>query len=466
MGSISDAGPTARTTLRRVLSVVAATLLIGLVPLVGSATTDTASAQQAGAAAVDNRRASLDLDLVSRTYNASTSNWTIVAEATLDSNRICVPLVFDCIVAEQTAPSNATLTQVDCLSPLWNHLVIFRDHCLKQVLHAGYHQRFRFTYVTNPGVVSGTVDLTAEFGRGVLPYVFQQLATAALTVDLDTALDLATSCPATVDSAQSVACTMVVSYPAAAGPTITGISLTDVPDGTYIQTGGTLSHTGGGSGFSCGGLICSAGSLNPGESASFTFAGSAATTTTGGDGSNRADLAWTGPTAGSVTQTDPIVVVGSGDTVLSVTKSADQTTAAVGSPVSWTVTVTNSGAPNGTPTTATDVVVGDVAPALVQNLTLVFTSGVGSWTCSTVTCTAASMPVGSATFTATGTVSAAATAGAPMVNEVGVTWANDIYGPANPATAGAMVAAQVAAATTTTTTTTIAATPARLAFTG
>ena len=344
MGSNSDAGPTARTTLRRVLSVVAATLLIGLVPLVGSATTDTASAQQAGAAAVDNRRASLDLDLVSRTYNVSTSNWTIVAEATLDSNRICVPLVFDCIVAEQTAPSNATLTQVDCLSPLWNHLVIFRDHCLKQVLHAGYHQRFRFTYVTNPGVVSGTVDLTAEFGRGVLPYVFQQLATAA-HLHPDTALELARHAPPRLDSGQAWPAPWSPATrprpvrrspgsPSPTSPTSTYIAeRRDAVEDTAVRSvRRRMPHR------------CTGGSLDP-RSASFTFAGSAATTTTGGDGSNRADLAWTGPTAGAVTQTDPIVVVGSGDTVLSVTKSADQTTAAVGSPVSWTVTVTNSGRP-------------------------------------------------------------------------------------------------------------------------
>jgi uncharacterized repeat protein (TIGR01451 family) len=446
----------------RAVAALAVVAAVAIVPLVRSSVTEAATVgpakDVASATSVDNRRSDMTLALVSRTFNLSTNNWTIVAEATLNSNRICVPGIFDCIVGERVAPSNASLQSTECLSPLWNHLVVFRDHCLKQVFHAGYDQKFRFTYATTPGVTTGSVTLNAEFGRGVLPYIFQQLATATLNVNLDTALDVTKSCPSTVDSAATVTCTVTVSYPALSGPSLTGVSVTDVPDGTQILASGTLAGSGV---WNCLLLTCTAASLSPGESASFTFTGTAATTPTGGDGSNTANLTWDG--GGSASATDPVVVVGSNDTVLSVNKTADKTTAVPGGPVSWTVTVTNSGAPGGAAISGTDVVLGDIAPTLVPNLSLAFSSGVGTWTCNGTTCSAATMPVGTATFTASGTVASTATVTQTMVNEVGVTWANDIYGPANPATAGASVSAEVASATTSTTP---RSTPARLAFTG
>ena len=156
-------------------------------------------ADQADAVAPDagNRITRFDLALVSRTYNAGDDNWTIVADATLTSNRICLPIAFNCIVGEVSSPSNASLVNLECRSVLWNHLLVFRNHCLKEIFWAGHKQLFRFTWTTDPGVSSGTVQLSAEFGRGFLPVTFQQLAVANLTVDLSQTLEISKSCPDT-----------------------------------------------------------------------------------------------------------------------------------------------------------------------------------------------------------------------------------------------------------------------------
>jgi hypothetical protein len=92
-------------------------------------------------------------------------------------------------------------------------------------------------------------------------------------------------------------------------------------------------------------------------------------------------------------------------------------------------------------------------------MTLDFTSGVGTWACNALVCTTASMPVGSATFTASGTLSAEAVGGTIVLNEVGVTWFNDVFGPAYSEVAGAAVTVQQ----TTTTTTTVAPTTTAVA---
>ncbi len=380
----------------------------------------------------------MTLDLVSRTYNGGANNWTIVAEATLSSNRVCLPIAFNCIVGQLTKPSNASLIQLRCQSPAWNHLLVFRDHCLRQTFFAGHQQEFQFTYTTDPGVGTGSVDLAVEFGRGFLPVEFQQLATATLTVSLDATLEVSKVCPAEVESAATVNCTVTVRNPSS-GPATT-VSLVDSPDGTLI-TGGTLTETGT-SAWTCGSLTCTIGSLAAGTTTTFSYVGTAATTATGGDGSNTAALTWNSGTASAV---DPIVVVGNGDTRLEIEKVTSQSEATPGQPITWTIILTNAG-----PLAATDPVVTDTPPVGVNGLTLTYVSGMGTWNCSGVSCTAATMPVGTTTFTATGTVAADAPTDRALVNEVGVAWANDILGPDFPITAGSAVPV-VASATTTST---------------
>lgn len=433
----------------RALSLLMAVVLL---PLMAVTDTPTATASKEVpeaplAGGGGGRSADLSLALVSRTFETATNNWTIVVDATLDSNYACIPLVWDCVVGELTDPPNADLVSLQCLSPWWNHLIVFRDHCLKQVGHAGQDSRFRFTYRTDPGVTTGTVNISVEFGRGVLPVTFQQLASKSLTVDLDTSLDLAKTCPDTVDSGSAVNCTITVSYPFSSGPPIAA-TIVDSPDGALI-TGGTLTQAGGTPTWTCLALTCSA-TVNAGESATFTYAGSAAVTATGGHGSNT--IAFTA--GGTATITDLIEVVGTGDAYLSIAKSTEQTSVDPGGAVTWTVTLTNSGGSGGADVAATNVELVDTAPAAVTGLTLVHSGGVGTWSCTGLVCTTASMPVGTATFTAAGTLSAGAEPGSLVVNDVGVTWFNDIFGPDYAETAGSAVSVAQTTTTTTSTTTT------------
>lgn len=401
--------------------------------------------------AVDHRRSEMDLDLVSRSYNSGDDNWTIVAEATLTSNRICLPLVFNCIVGEVNAPANASLADLKCDSTGWNHLLVFRNHCMKQLFHAGHDQKFTFTWTTDPGVNSGTVDLEVEFGRGILPHTFQQLATAKLTVDLDVTLDITKSCPTAVEAGAELTCTITVDYPTPpkVGPEISGISLDDAPDAelkALLSGDEALAHTAGAGTWDCTGLSCDNGELSSGESATFEFTATVKKDPLGGDGVNTASVEWTDPSSGGPLEADdPVVVKGTDDTDLEIDKTTSDTEANPGGPITWTVKVTNAG-----PLDATDVVVNDIAPAEVDGLTLVHSDGVGEWTCEGTSCTGASMPVGSATFTAAGTVSPDTKGDTSVVNEVGVTWSNNILGPDFPITAGSAVPV-VASATTTTT---------------
>lgn len=400
--------------------------------------------------AVDHRRSYLDLDLVSRSYDPGEDNWTIIAEATLTSNRICLPVVFNCIVGELDAPANASLADLRCDSQGWNHLLVFRNHCMKQLFFAGHDQKFTFTWTTDPGVRSGSVELSVEFGRGILPHTFQQLATAELTVDLDVSLDITKSCPTQVDAGASLTCRITVDYPTPpqAGPGISGIAVADAPDSDLagLISGGTLNRTAGAGSWNCTGYSCTDGELSSGESAVFELTASVKDDPLGGNGTNEASVNWSAPTPGGpLTADDTVVVKGTGDTSLGIDKTTSDTEANPGGPITWTVKVTNEGTLAGG-----DVVVSDIPPDEVDGLELTHAGGVGEWDCRATSCRSASMPVGSATFRAAGTVSSGTKGDTSLVNEVGVTWANNILGPDFPLTAGSAVPV-VASATTTTT---------------
>lgn len=439
--------PSARAT-KRVLLVA---ILLAPVALSGLAAASPASPAVATAPSatpedVAHRHDDLGLDLVSRTYDPGEDNWTVVAEATLSSNRICLPVVFNCIVSQVGEPSNATLTELRCDSPGWNHLLVFRDHCMKQLLFAGHDQKFTFSWTTDPGVNSGEVALEVEFGRGVLPVTFQQLATASLTVDLGVNLDLRKTCPTEVDAGATLTCTVVLDYPATpgGGPDATDLSVTDTPDGDLaaLVSGGALTLESGSGTWNCAALACTDGELSNGESATFEFTAAVADDPLGGSGTNGVAAETPG---GTIEADDGVTVVGNGDTRLELVKTTEDTEANPGGPVNWTVTVTNAG-----PLPALEVLVSDTAPEGVENASLTFVDGVGEWTCESTSCSSDSMPIGSTTFSFAATVSAGTAGDQSLVNEVGVTWANDILGPGFPITAGSAVPV-VAGATTSTT---------------
>lgn len=447
----------ARMSLTTKVAVLVAVLASLTVPLGGNPVAAAPEAPQLSAQepvqpdAGGPRLSRMSLALVSRTYNPSTDNWTIVAEARLTSNRICLPIAFNCIVGEVASPSNASLTDLSCESLFWNHLLVFRNHCLKELFWAGHHQHFRFTWTTDAGVSTGTVELGVEFGRGFLPVVFQQLAVATLTVDLGTpALEIFKTCPATVDSGGTLTCQVTVSHPlpkGGSGPDVTGISVTDAPDSALdaLTSGDSFTKTAGDGTWNCSGLECTIAALSAGQSTTFQYQSTVNATSTGGAGANTAAVAWTGPTGGDRQATADVVVVGNGDTSVEIKKSTTQTQVAPGGQVSWTVEVENKG-----PLDTLDVVVSDLAPVGVEGMSLTYASGTGTWNCSSVTCTAVSMGQGKATFNATGTLSTGAAPDTAIVNEVEVRWDNDILGPDFPITAGSAIPV-VAAATTTTT---------------
>lgn len=435
------------------------------------------SAVQAQAPPTHSRRSRIDLQLESRTFDPGTGRWTVVVGTRLDSNRSCIPAVFDCIVQPGATPPGVSLTQVQCLSSWWGHLGIFTDSCLKQLFDAGRHQRFRYTYVTDPGVTLTQMQLSTVFGRGILPIMLQELASADLTVSLAADLDLAQECPTdTVQAGDAFTCTVQVAYPLGATP---GVPVTVATVGAAF--GGTTPVTATGltttsPDWTCTTLSCTlTGQLDPGDVAAFSLDAVADPSTTGGEVTSTATLGYGSPTR-SLTTTDQMTVAGSGDTDLTLTKAADQTTATPGQTVSWTVTLTNVGVAGSTALPAADVVLADVVPDNVTGLSISYLSGVGTWTCADAVCVTPTMPVGAATFRVTATLSSTAATGANVVNEVDVAWSNDLVGPDAPVVAGASVtvAAPPAPApspttpttTTTTTTTAPAAAPARLAFAG
>ncbi len=452
---------------RRLL--VAAGVLLALLPV---ALPPSAGAQTP---AVEHHRTSrLQLDLISRDYDSVTGSWTVVVESRVDSNRVCVPAVFDCIVQPGATPTGATLTDVQCLSPWWGHLGIFTDSCLKQLFFAGHHQRFRYTYVTDPVVAPTQLTISSRFGRGLFPLMVQELASDELVISLSDELEVDQVCPdTTVAAGDTFECAVTVSYPEdhPAGVSITTASL-DL--GLGGDTGAVLGPvTTSSTDWDCTTVPCTLDvgqQIDPGESASFTVEIGANPSVTGGTILSTATVDY-GPPAKQAQTTDPIVVAGSGDTSLSVTKVADQTTAAPGQQVSWTVTVTNTGVPGWVALPAQDVVLADVVPASVAGLSVTHLSGVGPWSCNGSVCTNPSMLPGAATFRVVGTLAADVAAGS-LVNEIDVTWSNDVLGPDFPVVAAGTLEVQVPAPTPTTTTTTVpsttvpTATPARLAFTG
>lgn len=447
----------------------------GSAPSAGSA----AAASSAGgavqqAAAPEHRRTSrLQLDLVSRAFDDVSDSWTVVVESRLDSNRICIPAVFDCIVQPGADPAGATLTDVECISPWWGHLGIFTDSCLKQLFFAGRHQRFRYTYVTEPGSAPAELAISSRFGRGLFPIMLQELASDDLVVSLTDQLDVAGSCPATVVQAGATFdCEVTITYPDnhPAGVPVTAANLAGALSG---DTGVTLNGiTTSSPEWDCTTVPCvlDAGQqIDPGDSATFTINATAAPSVVGGTVTNTATVDY-GTPAKQAVATSQVIVAGSGDTDLSITKVADQPSATPGQQVSWTITVTNAGVAGSVALPAGGVTVADVVPASITGLTVRHLSGGGTWTCDGAVCTNASMPPGTATFQVTGTVAAGATAGT-LVNEVDVTWSNDVLGPDFPVVAAGTITVQVPAPATTvaptpSSTTVPAAAPARLAFVG
>ncbi|MFN7149851.1 MAG: hypothetical protein ACK4V6_10260 [Microthrixaceae bacterium] len=413
-------------------------------------------------AAADDRhgRSVLALELVDRTFDVDTGAWTLVVEGRLDSRALCLPVLFDCVVEPQE-PAGATLSAVDCLSPWWNHLGSFDDRCIKQAFVIGHDQKFRFTYVTDPGVAPAALDVDVRVGRGFLPVIIRELTAASLQIDLTASADVVKQCPAVgVVAGEVFECEITVSSPdpGDAPPPIDVAVLTDSGVPGELVTDESLT---GPAGWSCADSTCTLSdpTFDPGQSAVFTYRATATATRDGGTFENTATLSYgVGTPDATATSSDRVVVVGELDTDLVVEKVAMTASARPGEAVSWVVSITNDGLP------ADDVVLTDLVVGAVEGLSVRYLDGVGTWECAAERCSTSSMTAGVARFRVDGTLAASATPGT-VVNQVDVVWTNDVFGPDHPAVAGAAIevlgAAVVPEPRTPTT-----STPASLAFTG
>lgn len=446
---------------RTVLHVIACTAIaVGLLAPAAAAGAQGASDPLVATADGRHGRSVLSLELVDRTFDVGTGAWTLVVEGRLDSRALCLPILFDCVVEPQE-PEGATLTTVDCLSPWWNHLGIFEDRCIKQALVIGHDQRFRFTYVTDPGAAPASIDIDVRVGRGFLPVIVRELTSATLQVDLTASADVTKQCPAvSVVAGEEFDCEITVSSPdpGDAPPSIDVAALTDAGAPGGLVTAESLT---GPAGWSCVGLTCTLTdpTFDPGESAAFTYTATATATQDGGTFENTATLDYgVGTPDLTATSSDRVVVVGQLDTDLVVEKVAETASARPGEVVSWVVSITNDGL------AANDVVLTDLVVGPVEGLSVQLIDGVGTWDCAAAQCTTSSMPAGVARFRVDGTLAATATPGT-VVNQVDVVWTNDVFGPDHPAVAGAAIevlSAVVVPEQRTTTTNP----PASLAFTG
>jgi uncharacterized repeat protein (TIGR01451 family) len=278
----------------------------------------------------------------------------------------------------------------------------------------------------------GTVSETVQFFRFPEEFFFIR-AEDTITIDLAAEADVLVDCPDTAAIGTSIDCSVRVeafsNVPAAsltvAPPAqFTNVTLTpDVNPGDWDCTGlTTCDYTAGG------------GTLGVGE---YTFTMSADVGGPEGVAEACASVATSG-TEIDADCDDVQVYEDDTDTFLEIEKASTVTEVDPGAALAYTVTVTNTG-----PNPAADVRVFETPPPLLGGATIRFVSGDGDWTCAsgaTLECTTSTLATGGvATFEVAGTVSASAAAGAPIVNEVTVEYANDPFGPDFPVRAGALV---------------------------
>jgi uncharacterized repeat protein (TIGR01451 family) len=385
----------------------------------------------------DGSRSRITQDLVDREPLPG-GGWQLTIEATLDSNAVCHVLLFQCVVDPELAPANLTLQSVECLSPGWQHIQITLpvagtvvDVCARfDAERAGRDQKFRFTYTTPINV--GTVSETVRFFRFPEEFLFIR-AQDTIEIDLAAQADVLDECPDSAAIGSAISCTVSVE------------ALSNVPDATVTRTppaqfaNATLVPDVNPGDWDCSAVtscsyVAGGGTLGPGA---YTFTAAADVTGPPGDVEDCAGVASAGTTIASdcdeVRVYDPDTT-----TVVDIEKTAPVTEVDAGSPLAFTVTVSNTG-----PNPAQDVRVFETPPPLLENATIELVGGDGDWSCAagaTLDCTTATLAANaSATFEVRGTVSPSAPDGSEILNEVTATYANDPFGPDFPVRDGTLV---------------------------
>jgi uncharacterized repeat protein (TIGR01451 family) len=387
--------------------------------------------------APDGSRSTITQQLVDREPLAG-GGWRLTIEATLDSNAVCHVGLFQCVVEPELSPPNLTLESVECLSADWHRIEITLpivgtvvDVCARfDAERAGRDQRFRFTYVTPLDV--GTVSEKVRFFRFPEEFFFTR-AQNTITVDLSAEADVSEVCPDRAAIGQPVECTVRVE------------ALSNVPDASVARTApaqfanATLVPDVDTGDWDCSTLVTCEYTANSGTLpiGVYTFTAGADVVAPPADVQDCEAVATAGTTIGS-TCADVRVFEDDTDTDLDIEMTATTTEAVPGDALTFPIVVTNTGS-----NVADGVRVFETPPALLENTTISFLSGAGTWVCSTgatLQCTAPTLPVGAtATFLESGTVSASAQNGDAIANEIAAEWVNDPFGPDVPVRDGVLV---------------------------
>ena len=293
---------------------------------------------------------------------------------------------------------------------------------------AGQDQKFRFTYTTP--ITTGTVTETVKFYRFPEEFFFIR-AQDTITINLAAQADIVQSCPDTATIGNPISCTVTVD----AESVVPNASVVRTPPAQF--TNATLVPDANPGDWSCVGGTCTytaAGQLPIGT---YTFTAAADVVGPAGPVEDCSAVLSFGGTVSS--SCDEVQIYDANvDTFVEVDKTASVTEVDAGAPLTFTITVTNTG-----PNTANSVRVFEAPSALLEGATIKFVSGGGTWTCTqgaTLECTAPSLGVGeTATFEVAGVVSATATPRDPILNEVTVTYPNDPFGPDFPVRDGTLV---------------------------
>ena len=275
---------------------------------------------------------------------------------------------------------------------------------------------FTLTVAVAPGVPAGTVlsntatvtSTTADAGSA------NNSATATTTVAASADVSVTkTDTPDPVTAGSNLSWTITA---ANAGPSdAMAVSFSDtLPAGTtFVSLSPVASWT-----CTTGATVsCSIPTLPVGGSAVFTLVATVDPLVAGGTVlSNTATVTSTtsDPNTGDNSSTATTTVNASAGVSIGVVAAPEPVTP--GGTLVWTVTLTNAG-----PSATSNVTWSDPLPA---GTTFASFTGSAGWTCTTgatVSCSAASFPVGTATFTITGTVSAAAPLGSMLVNTASIT---------------------------------------------
>jgi uncharacterized repeat protein (TIGR01451 family) len=289
----------------------------------------------------------------------------------------------------ETLPANTTATSL--IGPAGWTCTLATRTCTDPTLAPGAPATITYIVTVTAGTASGTaINETATVSSSVTdPDSTDNAATAADVVALATQADLVvtdSASPTSVAAGSNVTYTQTIKN---LGPAnATGVSFTQVtpPNTTFVSmtppggwTCGTKPPVGG-----TGTITCTVGTLNSGTTASFTLVLQVVSGTPSGTSiTDTATATATNivPSITSNTASATVIVANANSADVAIVKTATPNPVTEGTPLLYTLTVTNNG-----PATATNVTAMDTLPSSVVYLSSTSTQGTCSEAGGTVTC--------------------------------------------------------------------------------